>query len=146
MGHHKFYYTSGIGATEDEPILLDVLFAPVDYVRLIEKPIKQPWLKFDGPTLTMQLPDISCLLGDKLTAFAPNTTEILCSKNRPLEVVKQPFDVGLLFDQATDLSLTRLTFEGVAEQEIGFRHLSISPSDVLSDVSEAALLLTRRDL
>lgn len=146
VGHYKFYYTPGIGATEDEPILLDVLFAPVDYARLIEKPIVHPWLKVTEPTLTVILPDINCLLGDKLTAFAPNTTGILYSKNRPLEVMKQLFDMGLLFDQATDLSLTRLTFDRLAAQEIGFRQLSISPSDVLSDVFETALILTRRDM
>lgn len=116
------------------------------YAQLIEKPITHPWLKVTGPTLTVNLPDINCLLGDKLTAFAPNTTGILYSKNRPLEVVKQLFDVGLLFDQATDLRLTRLTFERLAAQEIRFRQLSISPTDVLTDIFETALLLTRRDM
>ena len=145
MGHYKFYYTPGLGGTEEEPILLDVLFAPTDYARLIEKPIAHPWLKAAGSAWTVHLPDTNCLLGDKLTASAPNTTGILYSKNRPLEVVKQLFDVGLLFDQATDLGLTRLTFDKLAAQEIGFRQLSITPADVLTDVFETALLLTRRD-
>ncbi len=146
VGHYKFYYTPTIGGLDDEPILLDVLFAPVDYARLVNKPIDHPWLRVVEPILSVQMPDINCLLGDKLTAFAPNTTGILYRKNRPLEIVKQLFDIGLLFDQATDLSLTRQTFDHLAAQEIRFRHLQLSPADVLADIFETALLLTRRDV
>lgn len=53
VGHYKFYYTPDIGGLDDEPILLDVLFAPVDYARLIEKPLIHPWLKIAEPTVTV---------------------------------------------------------------------------------------------
>lgn len=146
VGHYKFYYAPKIGGGEDEPILLDILFAPVDYANLIEKPINHPWLRVTEPILTVQLPDVNCLLGDKLTAFAPNTTGILYSKKRPLEIVKQLYDVGLLFDHATDLALVRKTFEKLAAQEIAFRQLKLSPTDVLGDITQTALLLARRDM
>lgn len=59
--------------------------------------------------------------------------------------MKQLFDVGLLFDKATDLSLTRQTFAKLSAQEIQFRQLQIAPAEVLADVFNTALLLTRRD-
>lgn len=146
--HYKFYYDSVIDAQAGfgpEPILLDILYAEPDYEVLIEKPLTHPWLQTAEPYPMVQLPDINCLLGDKLTAFAPNTTGILYSKKRPLEVVKQLFDVALLFDHLTDIAAVRITFERLARQEIGFRGLSISPNDVLDDVFNTALLLTLRD-
>ena len=39
----------------------------------------------------------------KLTAFAPKTTGVLYSKNRPVEIIKQLFDVAFLTDNITDL-------------------------------------------
>lgn len=148
VGHYKFYYDSVIDAQAGfgpEPILLDILYAEPDYEVLIEKPLTHPWLQTAAPCPMVQLPDINCLLGDKLTAFAPNTTGILYSKKRPLEVVKQLFDVALLFDHMTDIASVRPTFERLARQEIGFRGLSISPGDVLDDVFSTALLIARRD-
>ncbi|WP_375448494.1 nucleotidyl transferase AbiEii/AbiGii toxin family protein [uncultured Fibrella sp.] len=149
--HYKFFYTSQIDTSGnragfgEEPILLDILYAQPDYARLIDKPLNHPWLQVAEPVLSVQMADVNCLLGDKLTAFAPNTTGILYSKNRPLEVMKQLFDVALLFDHATDLSLTRQTFEKLAAQEIAFRQLTVSSTDVLNDIFETALLLSRRD-
>lgn len=153
--HYKFFYTSTVDAGGwvpagnrgfgEEPILLDILYAEPDYPNLIDKPLSHPWLRITEPILSVQMPDVNCLLGDKLTAFAPNTTGILYSKNRPLEVVKQLFDIALLFDHATDITLTRQTFEKLAAQEIAFRQLSITSADVLKDIFNTALLLTRRD-
>lgn len=148
--HYKFFYNSTVDAGGragfgEEPILLDILYAEPDYPNIIDKPLRHPWLRITEPILSVQMPDVNCLLGDKLTAFAPNTTGILYSKNRPLEVVKQLFDVALLFDHATDLNLSRQTFEKLAIQEIAFRQLSITTADVLDDIFNTALLLVRRD-
>lgn len=146
--HYKFYYDSVIDAQAGfgpEPVLLDILYAKPDYEILVEKPLTHPWLQTAAPYPMVQLPDVNCLLGDKLTAFAPNTTGILYSKKRPLEVVKQLFDVALLFDYMTDIASVRTTFERLARQEISFRRLSISPDDVLDDVFNTALMLAQRD-
>lgn len=156
--HYKFYYTSVIdtqssfgrtGAPErrpgQEPILLDILYAEPDYAQLIEKPLTHAWLRTDEPYEIVQLPDVNSLLGDKLTAFAPNTTGILYSKKRPLEVVKQLFDIALLFDHASNLNSVRKTFERLATQEIAYRNLAVSTSDVLKDVFNTALIIAQRD-
>jgi len=148
--HYKFFYNSTVDAGGragfgEEPILLDILYAEPDYPNIIDKPLRHPWLRITEPILSVQMPDVNCLLGDELTAFAPNTTGILYSKNRPLEVVKQLFDVALLFDHATDLNLTRQTLEKLALQEIAFRQLSITTADVLDDIFDTALVLSWRD-
>lgn len=149
--HYKFFYTSRIDAGVrvgfgEEPVLLDILYAEADYPTLTTKPLNHAWLQVTQPIHSVQLPDINCLLGDKLTAFAPNTTGILYAKKRPLEVIKQLFDVALLFDHATDLNLIQQTFERLADQEITFRQLTISPEDVLNDIFDTSLLLARRDV
>lgn len=84
-------------------------------------------------------------MGDKLTAFAPNTTGILYTKKRPLEVVKQLFDIALLFDHASNLASVRTTFERLATQEIAYRKLTISTDVVLDDVFSTALVIAQRD-
>ncbi len=50
-----------------------------------------------------------------------STTGILYTKNRPLEIIKQLYDIGSLFDQVDDLTKVKSVFEQVASQEIAFR-------------------------
>lgn len=146
VGHYKFYYVSQVDPQHPlEPILLDVLFADVKYPRTVEKAIQHPWLSTSEPLTLVRLPDTDSLLGDKLTAFAPNTTGILYTKQRPAEIIKQLFDVGQLFDVATDLTVVAQSFFNTAQEEIGYRQLTIGPHEVLTDVFSTALLITRRD-
>jgi hypothetical protein len=44
------------------------------------------------------------ILGDKLTAFAPNTTGIPYKKGKHIEIIKQLHDVSKLIDNITDIS------------------------------------------
>ena len=63
-------------------------------------------LIFKGGTavlLTVPVPTIEGLLGDKLTAFAPTTVGILYDPESPVDIIKQLFDVGQLFDAAKDI-------------------------------------------
>jgi predicted nucleotidyltransferase component of viral defense system len=146
--HYKFYYDSQIdihASFGPEPILLDVLYAQAEYASIEEKPLVHPWLQTQTPNQAVRVPDLNSLLGDKLTAFAPNTTGVLYTKKRPLEVVKQLFDVALLIDHASNLDSVRKTFERLATQEIAYRQLTISTEDVLDDVFDTALVITKRD-
>lgn len=155
--HFKFFYTRSINVPNgrqgsdqswpgEEPIVLDILYAQGDYASLIDKPLNHPWLQVAPPFQLVKVPDIDSLLGDKLTAFAPNTTGILYSKKRPLEVVKQLFDIALLFDSAKNITSIKATFERLASQEIAYRQLAISIEDILDDVFNTALLLAQRDV
>lgn len=146
--HYKFYYKSITGSHfGDEPILLDVLFSskPV-YKKTIKIPIKHKWLDAADPFELITVPTYESVLGDKLTAFAPNTTGILYTKDRPVEIIKQLFDIAYLFDKASDFDEARVSFLNVAAEEIIYRNLSITPEMVLQDAYDTALLITKRDL
>jgi hypothetical protein len=95
--------------------------------------------------LTVDIPVFESLLGDKLTAFAPNTTGILYTKNRPVEIIKQLYDVGLLFDLSSDFELVKKSFLNVVHEEIAFRKLDITWTQVLQDTTETCYILAQRD-
>ena len=66
----------------------------------------------DAP-LNVNVPNLEDILGDKLTAFAPNTTGIPYFKKEDsmsMEIIKQLYDIGNLFDVVNELSVIRTTF------------------------------------
>lgn len=73
--HFKFTYVSPITG-KDIYILLDVLFEENSYSSLIECNINNELLLTDDVNITVTVPKINCILGDKLTAFAPHTIGI----------------------------------------------------------------------
>ena len=60
--------------------------------------IKNDLLLTTGENLTVEVPAVDCILGDKLTAFAPHTTGVLLGTEKELEIAKQLFDIALLSD------------------------------------------------
>lgn len=145
--HYKFYYKSTFDSLfAEEPILLDILFADkIVYPTTNNLPIKHKWLLTEEPYKMIKVPSYESLLGDKLTAFAPNTTGILYTKNRPVEIIKQLFDIAYLFDHASNFDEVRTSYLNVVKEEIQYRQLSISIEDVLEDTFSTALIITRRD-
>lgn len=146
VAHYKLYYKSKVDThIPEEPILLDVLFAANPYPKVKEYPIAHSWIQIDKDPLTVNIPVFESLLGDKLTAFAPTTTGILYTKNRPVEIIKQLYDVGLLFDLSSDFELVKKSFLKVVHEEIAFRKLDINWQHVLQDTTEACHILAQRD-
>lgn len=92
------------------------------------------------------MPTFEAILGDKLTAFAPKTTGILYSKNRPVEIIKQLYDIGFLFDQITDLNVLKKSYSSIVEEEIGYRKLNMDPDGILKDTWNAFYTLAERDM
>lgn len=80
------FYKSAVDGHE-EPLLLDLLYTPNPYPEIKEYPINYSWLATSGKDTTMVLPTFEAILGDKMTAFAPKTTGILYSQNRPVKIV-----------------------------------------------------------
>ena len=140
IGHYKMYYKSNVD-NNVEPILLDLLFTPNPYPKLMEIPIDHPWLITSGEVLTVEMPTFDAILGDKLTAFAPKTTGILYSKNRPVEIIKQLYDIAFLFDNIEDLEIVKRSYSKVVEEEIGFRKLKIGIDELLNDTWNACYTL-----
>jgi len=144
IGHYKLFYQSVVDGRE-EPILLDLLYAPNTYAKTQFIPINHDWLITSGQNIVVETPTIDAILGDKLTAFAPNTTGILYSKNRPVEIIKQLFDIALLFEKISDIEIVKETFNRIAREEIGYRNLSITTKEVLDDTWDTCLLISTRD-
>ena len=60
--------------------------------------IRNDLLLTEPEYLLVKTPDINCILGDKLTAFAPHTTGIPLNVKKDMEVMKQMYDVGALLE------------------------------------------------
>ena len=99
--HSKFFYKIAYrNDTEAQSyILLDVLYEDIHYCRTQLVAIDSPFISLDGDPLMVTVPSADDILGDKLTAFAPNTTGIPYYKNDKscsMEIAKQLFDIVVL--------------------------------------------------
>ena len=145
IGHFKTYYKSVVDGNI-EPILLDLLYTPNPYPQIHELPIKHNWIATSGEDTIIAMPTFDAILGDKLTAFAPKTTGILYSKNRPVEIIKQLYDIAFLFDNINDLAVVKNSYNKVVQEEIGFRKLEITVVEVLNDTWQACYVLAERNI
>lgn len=135
--HFKFTYFSPVRNCEFY-ILLDVLFEEHQYLRTVKRPIRNDILLPEDSPHEVEMPDVNCILGDKLTAFAPHTTGIPLGCDKDLEVVKQFYDVAALVEEFDSLDLVRGTFNRLVPIEAGYRGRDINPDDVLLDIISTA--------
>lgn len=96
--HYKFIYASPL-LKKDFYILLDIVFMENPYTTIIEREISNDILLIDGTPSKVVMPSADCILGDKLTAFAPHTTGIPLGVDKELEIMKQLYDVRTLSEQ-----------------------------------------------
>jgi hypothetical protein len=141
--HFKFTYDSHIGGHELY-ILLDVLFEDHHYEKLVERQIKNELLITEPEYMNVNLPSRSCVLGDKLTAFAPHTTGILLNRNKNMEIMKQFYDISTLLDEFENFEDVRKTYFNVVASEIGYRGIDVTADECLKDTYEAALCIASR--
>lgn len=144
--HAKFYYQVTYNTnSETDCILLDVLFEEIHYTNVVQLPIESRLLQTEGEKVFVNVPSVADLLGDKLTAFAPNTTGIPYYKGNKMcsmEIVKQLYDIASLFDITNDLSVTNETFRKFVVVELAYRNLN--PNDiqqVLDDILQTSLCI-----
>lgn len=141
--HFKFIYDSPINH-RNIYILLDILFEEPGYAKIIEKPIKSDLIRVEDPQLQVLVPSIECILGDKLTAFAPHTIGVPLHADKDMEIIKQFYDVLTLIDVAKDYSLIRDTYYRLAPDEIAYRGIDITPEDALLDTFLTAASIASR--
>lgn len=147
--HYKFFYEPlhKTGKNE-EYVLLDILFEEVHYEKIVQLNIESSFVPIKGEALKVLIPSIEDITGDKLTAFAPNTTGIPYYKGEnsmSMEIVKQLYDVGNLVDNITDLEITKTTFKKFAQTELLYRQLkNLTEQDVLDDIYQTALCIVTR--
>ncbi len=138
--HFKFYYKSPM--MDDEfHIILDVLFEENNYSNLVQREISNELLLVEEPKMYVQVPNANCILGDKLTAFAPHTTGIPFGVNKELEIMKQLYDVATLTDVLDDFGEVKNTYRKICAEEIAYRGLNITYEDVLRDTIRAAVTI-----
>ena len=81
----------------------------------------------DNEPLKVTVPSADDILGDKLTAFAPNTSGIPYIKGDrdcSLEIIKQLYDVGRLFKHSGNFQHTKDTFTQIGENRIAIPGLT----------------------
>ncbi|MDF7824461.1 nucleotidyl transferase AbiEii/AbiGii toxin family protein [Pontiellaceae bacterium B12227] len=92
-------------------------------------------------------PTVNALLGDKLTAFAPNTIGVHYQDEHgastALQVVKQLFDIGELFDHVTDMAEVRTAYKASYAVENKYYDERYSLDQVINDTADTALALCR---
>lgn len=129
-------------------ILLDVLYEDSHYQQVERIPIAHGLIESTGEQVFVNVPSISDILGDKLTAYAPDTTGIPYYKGEnlsTLEVIKQLYDIGRLFDRVTDLNVTRTAFSKIAPVELSYRGMDTTNlSPIYDDIRNTSLNITTR--
>ena len=141
--HYKFLYESPLTGNMIH-ILLDVLFEDNPYPVVEQREIKNSLLLTEGDPLTVNIPNVNCILGDKLTAFAPHTTGIPFDIDKELEIIKQMFDCYTLLQAMTNYNEVRNTYWNVVEKEISYRSMQIKPEDALADTVKSCICLIGR--
>jgi len=139
--HFKFFFNSNVGKKERLYVLLDVIEEPVCHLPLTTKPIYTPFIEIEKET-SVKIPTIEGLLGDKLTAFAPNTIgvpfENRNGESQAMQVAKQLFDVGELFSNAADMSAFIGAYHANYTKENEYRGNNHELESVLNDTIETS--------
>ena len=139
--HYLLYFHSNLFDNE-RYVLLDVLIEKPDYPEIIEKGIGLPILIQDGESTSVRMLGINSLLGDKLTAFAPNTIGVTYKSGKHLSMLKQLYDIDLLIDASTNLPLVSETFKISAHKEMAYLYEeNFKIGDVYSDIRNTSFLL-----
>lgn len=147
--HYKLFYNSVYNTNPKNEnanyVLLDIVYEKAVYPEVKELEIKTKWLETNEPYSTVSIPGLHSVLGDKLTAYAPNTTGILYNTNKQIEIIKQLFDVSFLIDEVSNIQEVYESFVNTAEKEIKYRGLNIEINDILKDVIATGLLIALRE-
>jgi hypothetical protein len=143
--HFKFFYRSALPGFVEQELLLDVVEEAREVHTLVTRPIRTSFLEPESEHL-VRVPTIESLLGDKLTAFAPHTTGVpfyqRSGEGQSQQVAKQLFDVGVLFDVASDFDAVAKSYNAVSAQELEYRGNQHSRDAALDDTWQACVALT----
>ena len=147
--HYKFFYKQLHKTSKDEEyVLLDILFEAVQYKKLEKIKIQSSFVPEKEAPLTVKSPCLEDITGDKLTAFAPNTTGIPYFKKEDsmsMEIIKQLYDIGNLADNVSDIEIIKSTFKNFAATELSYRELkNLAEQDVINDIYQTALCIVTR--
>ncbi len=138
--HYNFFYNSEINNKENN-VVLDVLFDDYNYSDSIYSEIRSNLLITSEPVTSVLTPSVNFFMGDKLTAFAPNTIGIPFKLAKEKEIIKQIFDLNFIFDKFTDLKSVLENYKLVFSKQIKYRNLDIELNVALKDTIETAIMI-----
>ncbi len=137
--HFKFAYHSFVSKRRDY-VLLDILEQKSIYPETKMVAVAASFIELPR-RVSVRIPTAECLLGDKLTAFAPNTIGVRYEQKAGMQIIKQLFDVGELFAVAQDMNIVRRTYEAICGAEIGYRRNVYTRQQALEDTFETGIKL-----
>ena len=97
---------------------------------------------FKGGTVLMLLQGSTKRLSIDIDIVVPEKNK----HSKSMEIIKQLFDIGNLFDDSKNLKIIRNTFKRFALLELSYRNLKQNHSIVLEDIFETALCISTRGL
>lgn len=153
--YFKVCYPTLVGPAQEMHIQLDVLVEESPYPEVETKEVRTSFVEVANP-VSVKIPSINCLLGDKLAAFAPTTIGVLYqpfsrktgepAEPRPIRVMKQLFDVGELFAVADNLPVVAATYQRIFVEQNRYRGGIFTVQQALDDTLDAAYWLSQTDL
>lgn len=144
--HYKLLFAGQYTDKGDNQILLDILLEENPYPLIESIDCQKDWLPVSEPIIVLSIPSIEFITGDKLTAFAPNTTGIPYGAGKSTEIIKQMFDLGKLFDKVEDLETLKKAYHKIVNQEIAYRKLNdINAQDVLEDTFRTCVAIVKEN-
>lgn len=141
--HFRFFFISP-RTGEEINILLDVVFEDNPYLKVEKHPIHSSLIISEGNDLLVTVPDKNCILGDKLTAFAPHTTGISFGIHKEMEIIKQMFDCWALIQEMDDYNMVAKVYKKVSQIELDYRGLDKSFTDCLKDAIASCICIIGR--
>ena len=106
--HFRFYFQSTVDNSENF-VLLDILKGYDTFPKIQTLPITHPVFEAEKK-VSVKVPTLNGITGDKLTAFAPTTIGIPYNEDRSMQIIKQLFDLGVLFDHVNKLKEVRESY------------------------------------
>jgi hypothetical protein len=138
--HYLVFFNSLFIDKHESYVILDIVAEDcgISSSHIMKKKIDNSFLKLEGTLSQVSVPLLDALLGDKLTAFAPNTTGVRFRDPRRLDdsshqVIKQLFDIAQLFDNMTDMEVVRSSYLSIVEKEGKYRNITGLPERALLD-------------
>lgn len=142
--HFKFFYNSIYSRREDY-VLLDILEEENHFPETQLLPIRTPFIDVERD-IEVRVPTIDCLTGDKLTAFAPNTVGVPLNPSYSMQVAKQVFDIGELFNIVENLEMVKRAHADIFAAENGYRGNQFSLDQTLDDTINTAAMICQLNL
>jgi len=143
--HFKFIFASPL-TNREYAILLDVLFEENPYSTTVEKNINNELLIIKDPDVNVLMPNVNCIIADKLSAFAPHTTGIRYNVDKEMEIIKQLYDIAVLLDYVDNFAEVKNNYINIANTEIKYRGIDATPEDALRDAINTAVCVAGRGL